>query len=564
MLNRTLQKALQDIDLKRHRTNPFDERYLGLCLSEFVEAGGAPPAADNGRTLVESAACNVHARIELIRSMKLVLLKQSMQAVKQCQTEKPGRRSAKGKPEADAEPQRAAPGSATRFFTANALETYKQYKEGQLSFSLGDKAVGSHTCTYHRDTHLLVDAASHVAPSVSQLLASMRLLSFEVALASSCETVESTFIRDLLDACADSGEPGSDTEDDEDMMDDGSPPRSKGADMAQTGSPVDYAGPAWPASPGREACCQSPGIASPAAPAATKPGLLRSPTLRPRRRSALVQHAAPASPVTDNIEDDERRLPVLQPAARSKPKRAAEDEGAASSRLVLDLRPETLAALQPSVLLKAPARLLFRPVHDCNSLLLPARRPAEAPDAPSAAVCCPLPDMPALIASDLRRGMVMPVDLVALKKSVQAGVAEDAHAYALPGCGQAEEHSGMQAAAEPSAEPAQHHPAGHIRDMQCTPQHGAAACTEDAALDAPVAINLSQAEERGSRRKRTREGLCERAIKEVLQARRKAGSSLSALQGLVAPRLQAGASLSAVRTACLSSGQPAADGTLQR
>ena len=50
---------------------------------------------------------------------------------------------------------------------------------------------------------------------------------------------------------------------------------------------------------------------------------------------------------------------------------------------------------------------------------------------------------------------------------------------------------------------------------------------------------------------------------EVLEARRKAVSSLAALQGLVAPRLWDGATLSAVREACLASRQPAADGTLQ-
>lgn len=50
---------------------------------------------------------------------------------------------------------------------------------------------------------------------------------------------------------------------------------------------------------------------------------------------------------------------------------------------------------------------------------------------------------------------------------------------------------------------------------------------------------------------------------EVLEARRKAGSSLAALQALITPQLQNGAQLSAVRERCLSSGQPAADGSLQ-
>lgn len=37
MASEALEKALQDIDLKRHRRNPFDARYLKLCLSDFAE-----------------------------------------------------------------------------------------------------------------------------------------------------------------------------------------------------------------------------------------------------------------------------------------------------------------------------------------------------------------------------------------------------------------------------------------------------------------------------------------------------------------------------------------------
>lgn len=52
-------------------------------------------------------------------------------------------------------------------------------------------------------------------------------------------------------------------------------------------------------------------------------------------------------------------------------------------------------------------------------------------------------------------------------------------------------------------------------------------------------------------------------MQEVLEARRKATSSLAALQGLIAPRLHDGSTISSVRESCLASGQPAADGTLQ-
>lgn len=151
------------------------------------QAGGDTRASQSGRTLVESAASNVHARTEvqhsravaptalarctavlsdlplaqLIRSMKLALLKQSTQALRHChQAERPAKRTSKGVPGPDEEPPGTAPGRcdgsralgckqqgeaetlleisqagrATRFFTASALDVYRQYKEGQLSF----------------------------------------------------------------------------------------------------------------------------------------------------------------------------------------------------------------------------------------------------------------------------------------------------------------------------------------------------------------------------------------------------------------------------------------------
>ena len=38
MHDKTLEKALQDIESKHHKINPFDKRYLGLCLSAFAQA----------------------------------------------------------------------------------------------------------------------------------------------------------------------------------------------------------------------------------------------------------------------------------------------------------------------------------------------------------------------------------------------------------------------------------------------------------------------------------------------------------------------------------------------
>lgn len=53
------------------------------------------------------------------------------------------------------------------------------------------------------------------------------------------------------------------------------------------------------------------------------------------------------------------------------------------------------------------------------------------------------------------------------------------------------------------------------------------------------------------------------AVQEVLEARRKAGTSLALLQALIGPQLRNGARLTAVRDACLASGQPAAQASLQ-
>ena len=82
---------------------------------------------------------------------------------------------------------------------------------------------------------------------------------------------------------------------------------------------------------------------------------------------------------------------------------------------------------------RPPGRLLFKPVRDCNLLLLPALEPAAPQAAPSAAALCPLPDMVAVIASGLRRGLVAPVDLVELKDCMRASAAEDMHTSAFAG-----------------------------------------------------------------------------------------------------------------------------------
>lgn len=34
-----LSAAASDVDNKKHKKNPFDERYIQLCLSKFVQVG---------------------------------------------------------------------------------------------------------------------------------------------------------------------------------------------------------------------------------------------------------------------------------------------------------------------------------------------------------------------------------------------------------------------------------------------------------------------------------------------------------------------------------------------
>ena len=157
---------------------------------------------------------------QLIRSMKLALLKQSTQALKQChQAERPAKRTSKGVP-GDEEPPGNVPGQcdgsralgckhqgeaetlsklsqagrATRFFSASALDVYRRYKEGQLSFGGGEEvcslcrapllplplataicvvvqAKGALMIPYQKDKHVLSEAAWRTTAKAHQLCA---------------------------------------------------------------------------------------------------------------------------------------------------------------------------------------------------------------------------------------------------------------------------------------------------------------------------------------------------------------------------------------------------------
>ncbi|KAI3424281.1 hypothetical protein D9Q98_009836 [Chlorella vulgaris] len=77
----------EDIDRKRHKRDPFAAKYVSLATSEFGRAApghcqGPDQRADAGRSAVEAAATNVHVRVELIKTMKNALVKQTEDALK--------------------------------------------------------------------------------------------------------------------------------------------------------------------------------------------------------------------------------------------------------------------------------------------------------------------------------------------------------------------------------------------------------------------------------------------------------------------------------------------------
>lgn len=76
---------------------------------------------------------------------------------------------------------------------------------------------------------------------------------------------------------------------------------------------------------------------------------------------------------------------------------------------------------------RAPTRIVFRPVHSCNSLLLPQTKPAPAPNEVVMPAPQP-PDVSAICATKFRLGLVQSIDLVALKESIQAAALRGMHA----------------------------------------------------------------------------------------------------------------------------------------
>ncbi|GLJ49408.1 hypothetical protein SUGI_1045800 [Cryptomeria japonica] len=71
-----------DVEHRRHRRNPFHVKYLQAVLSTFESIRLADNHGSISRSQVEAASANVHVRMELIKTMKENLAKNTSEAVK--------------------------------------------------------------------------------------------------------------------------------------------------------------------------------------------------------------------------------------------------------------------------------------------------------------------------------------------------------------------------------------------------------------------------------------------------------------------------------------------------
>ncbi|KAL0040994.1 hypothetical protein WJX77_001558 [Trebouxia sp. C0004] len=82
-----LSAAATDVDSKKHKKNPFHERYVQLCLTEFGQGDKAQQENCSNGAVVDEVAENLHVRMELIKNMKQSLMKQTSNAIKSFQSQ---------------------------------------------------------------------------------------------------------------------------------------------------------------------------------------------------------------------------------------------------------------------------------------------------------------------------------------------------------------------------------------------------------------------------------------------------------------------------------------------
>ncbi|GAB4816387.1 hypothetical protein N2152v2_003433 [Parachlorella kessleri] len=150
-LQAVLEQTVEEIERKRHKKNPFEQKYVQLCLSGPPQDGATIQAAETkGRAAVESAVTNVHVRVELIRTMRTMLVRETEQAVKHAALEARGRggggrrkgREVAGAAAADGP---AAEGAAVgSFLREDVFERFEAFLKGDHQLDVaGIQAGGS-------------------------------------------------------------------------------------------------------------------------------------------------------------------------------------------------------------------------------------------------------------------------------------------------------------------------------------------------------------------------------------------------------------------------------------
>lgn len=74
--------TLEEVQRRRHKHNPFADHYVQFCL-HGVQNWEKTRVHDR-RCTIDSTVADIHARVELVRTMKSMLMKQTGEAIKLC------------------------------------------------------------------------------------------------------------------------------------------------------------------------------------------------------------------------------------------------------------------------------------------------------------------------------------------------------------------------------------------------------------------------------------------------------------------------------------------------
>ncbi|KAL4431500.1 hypothetical protein ABPG75_006756 [Micractinium tetrahymenae] len=190
-----LRQAMEDVEAKRHKRNPWAAQFVSLATTPFSAEGAQEgdtarqhegqgqqaQEAAAGRGAVEAAATHVHIRTELIRSMKNALVKQTAEAVKRAAPAPAVRPRLGGKARqaaaaaaaaaraGQADPEEDSPTVA--LFVEADERLHQQLQDllrGSLALNLGDAVQGllqwQGDATRLAEADLTIDPASEAAP----------------------------------------------------------------------------------------------------------------------------------------------------------------------------------------------------------------------------------------------------------------------------------------------------------------------------------------------------------------------------------------------------------------